>query len=170
MRTKTFILFLLVLCFKQFSAFGQIEKVQTAIIYQLTRLIDWCPSGKQGNFTIGVLSDDPSILNELSALQGRRVGEQTIVVRKLSSAQEATSANIVFVARTRIHELPVVISGIGTNCTLVVADQPGAASQGAAISFIEEGGRVQFEVNKSYVERHSLKVSNDLMRLAKNVF
>ncbi len=152
------------------NVFAQIEKIQTAIIYQFTRQIEWCPSGKQGSFTIGVLSEDASILNELNSLQGRRVGEQAIEVKKLLSVQEAKNVNIVFVTKSKIDDLQQVLSGLGSSCTLVIADKPGAAGMGAGISFVEEGGRIQFEINKSFAEKHSLKVSNDLIKLAKNVF
>jgi hypothetical protein len=161
---------ILALMLVSYIAKGQTEKIQTAIIFQFTRQIDWCMAGKQGNFTIGVLCNDYRILEELKQLESRKVADQPIVVKRINNLSEVSSANIVFVSSARVSELPNVIDIIGTNCTLVIADKPGAASQGAAISFFEENGKVQFEINRSYAEKHSLKVSNELIRLAKNVF
>ena len=123
---------------------AQNQKLQTAIVYQLTRLIDWCPNGKQGNFTIGLLGDDEVLLNELNSLQGRKVIDQQIVIKNISSVQESGTVNILFVARTRTNDLPSIMSAIGSGCTLVVADKPGAAGEGAAISLVENNGRIQF--------------------------
>lgn len=148
----------------------EIEKIQTAIIFQLTRLIDWCPNGKQGNFTIGLLGEETKLLNELNALQGRKVSDQPIVVKTITNLSDAGKINILFVPRSRAEEIPGLISAIGSTCTLVVADKPGAASQGAAISFVEVNGKVHFEINRSYAERHSLSVNNKLLELAMNVY
>lgn len=149
---------------------AQNQKLQTAIVYQLTRLIDWCPNGKQGNFTIGLLGDDEVLLNELNSLQGRKVIEQPIVIKKISSVQESGTVNILFVARTRTADLPGVMSAIGSGCTLVVADKPGAANEGAAISLVEGNGKIQFEINKTYAQNHSLTMSNKLFELASKVY
>lgn len=171
MKTKlvtTFTLMLLMV-FNQ-SLKAQNEKIQTAFIFQLTRLVEWCPSGKQGNFTIGVLSDDATLLAELNSLQGRKVVEQSIMVKKLNSASEVGNVNIVFISKSKIGELDAVISKIGSNCTLIVSDKAGAAKQGAAISFIDDGGKIQFEVNRAYADKYSLKMNDQLIKLAKNVF
>ena len=149
---------------------AQVEKIQTAFVLQLTRLVEWCPMGKQGNFTIGVLCDNPKILSELNSLQGKKVINQTIEVKKLSSVSEVKSVNIVFVSRDKISDLQSIIAAIGVNCTLIIADKPGAAGQGAAISFIEDNGRIHFEINASYAEKHSLRINNELVKLAKRVF
>jgi len=149
---------------------AQSEKIQTAIIYQLTRLIDWCPNGKEGNFTIGVLGDDAILLNELNALKGRKVAEQSIEIKQLTDVNKAGTVNILFVSRTRISDLPKIMLAIGSGCTLVVADKPGAAGEGAAVSFVEKDGRIQFEINKTYAQTHSLTMNNKLIELATHVY
>jgi hypothetical protein len=149
---------------------AQNEKVHTAFIFQLTRLIDWCQDGKQGNFTIAVYGEDAKLLAELQSLQGRKVVDQTIVVKKFTNLSEVEKANIIFVSKTKIDEMSNVIAKLGSSCSLVISDKAGAAKQGAAISFIDVDGKIQFEINKSYADRYSLKVNDQLIKLAKNVF
>jgi len=52
-RTKAFSFFkplaLVLMLMLSINANAQKEKLQTALIYQLTRLVEWCPEGKQGN-------------------------------------------------------------------------------------------------------------------------
>ena len=40
------------------------------------------------------------------------------------------------------------------------------AKKGSAINFVVEGNRQKFELNKSNVERHNLKVASALEKLA----
>jgi hypothetical protein len=152
------------------SVKAQHEKTQAAIIYQLTRLVDWCPTGKQGNFIIGVMCDEHSLLNELNCLNGRMVSSQKIEVKKFTSLNEVRSANILFVSNSRACDLPSIIAEIGNGCTLVIADKEGAASEGAAVSFIQRDGQIKFEFNSVYAEKHSLSINNKILDLAENVF
>jgi len=170
MRTKVLIITTVTLLFQGFGLKAQNEKVQTAFIFQLTRLVDWCQEGKQGNFVIAVYGDDNKLLTELQTLQGRKVVEQTIVVKKFSNLSEIERANIFFISKSRIDELSTVINKLGSSCSLVISDKSGAAKQGAAISFIEVDGKVQFEINKGYADRYSLKINDQLIKLARNVF
>jgi hypothetical protein len=161
---------LVVLMGGNFSVQAQNEKLKTAIIFQFTRLIEWCPAGKQGNFTIGVYCDNKTLFDELSLLQGRTVANQIIDVKQITSPNDLGSVNIALVSRFKIHDLPTIITRVGSNCTLIIADQPGAVKEGAGISFIEVNGSLKFDINKAYAERHSLTLSNDLMKMANSVY
>lgn len=149
---------------------AQNYKIQTAFLYQLTKLVDWCPNGKQGNFTIGVYGNDANMLNELNLLKGRKVAEQSIEIKQINDVSQCGTVNILFVPQAKISELQNIISVIGSGCTLVVADNPGAASKGAAVSFLENNGKIQFDVNKAYAQKHSLTINNKLLELATNVY
>ncbi|PKP36207.1 MAG: hypothetical protein CVT98_08635 [Bacteroidetes bacterium HGW-Bacteroidetes-15] len=149
---------------------AQHEKTQAAIIYQLTRLVDWCPTGKQGNFIIGVLCDEHNLLNELYALNGRMVSSQKIEVKKFTNINQVRTANILFVSNTKTCDLPKIITEIGNGCTLIIADKEGAAKEGAAISFIQKDGQLKFEFSSVYAEKHSLSINNKILDLAENVF
>ncbi|HRX68800.1 MAG TPA: YfiR family protein [Tenuifilaceae bacterium] len=171
MKTRIFFPIILATFFLgSISVNAQSYKIQTAFVYQLTRLIDWCPSGKQGNFTIGLFGNDANMLNELNTLKGRKVAAQSIEIIQINDLSQCGTVNILFVSRTKTSELQRIISAVGSGCTLVVADDPGAASKGAAISFLENNGKIQFEVNKSYAQKHSLTINNKLIELASTVY
>lgn len=171
MKTK-YIIPVLLVGFLSLSklAISQAERMQAAIIYQATRLIDWSQAAKQEHFIIGVLADNQTTLNELSVLNGRRVANQIIEVVKLTSIDEVKNANIVYVSRARANELQTIVRLAETSGTFVVVDKPGAVNLGAAISFVEDEGKVHFEINRSNAERNSLVINNNLYKLARNVF
>lgn len=154
------------------SASAQKEKLQTAFVYQLTRLVEWCPDGKAGNFIIGVVGDNPILVTELGALQSRRVGDQPIEVKSFSSIDAATKCNILFIPSARASDLKAANAKVGTDCTLIISDQEGGADMGAGVSivFIAESSKIQYEINKRYMSKYSLNVNDQLYKLASKVY
>ncbi len=163
---------LLVLLFVGFTAQAQKEKLQTAFIFQLTRLIEWCPEGKQGNFVIGILGDAPALMAELSALNGRKVVGQAIEVRTFASAGDIVKCNMLVIPNNKSGELGAASAKVGSNCTLIISDKSGAANQGAGISFVflDDQSKIQYEISRGYMGKHSLNVNEQLFKLAKNVY
>jgi hypothetical protein len=171
MKTKLLTLSLIIALMVGNSAQAQNERLKTAIVYQFTRLIEWCPSGKQGNFIIGVYCDNKTFIEEINSLQGRSVANQMIEIKQITNPNNLASANIVLVSGLKIQDLPTIVSKVGQNCTLIIADLPGAAKEGVAgISFIEIDGKLRFDINKVYAETHSLTLSNDLMKMANSIY
>jgi hypothetical protein len=151
------------------QGYAQKEKLQTAFIYQFTKLIEWCPSYKSGDFVIGILGSS-SITGELASLKGKTVASQSIVIKTLSSVSEIDKCQIVFLPSAKSGQLSAVNNKIGNACTLVITEKSGLCNEGASINFIEEGGKIGFEINKASFSKHSLVINSKLSTLAKKVY
>lgn len=148
------------------SAFAQSAKMQSAFIYQFTKLIEWCPDGKTGDFTIGVLGSGSDVAKELDRLHGRKVGSQTIKLVSFSSPSQVAKCNILYVPKSYISQLGTIKNALSGGCTLVVSDDAGAYAKGAGISFDTSGGKLEFELNQSDLEKSGFKVSSKLSQRA----
>ncbi|HOP05426.1 MAG TPA: YfiR family protein [Tenuifilaceae bacterium] len=155
-----------------FTANAQKEKLQTAFVYQLTRLIEWCPEGKTGNFVVGVVGNYPTLVSELTALQVRKVAEQKIEVKSFASLNEVTKCNILFMPDAKKDDLRAANEKIGNACTLIIGDQQGDARVGAGVSivFLRESSKIQYEISRSFMSTHSLNVNDQLYKLASNIY
>ncbi len=149
------------------KAFAQSAKMQSAFIYQFTKLIEWCPAGKTGDFTIGVLGSGSPVAKELDRLHGRSVGAQTIKLLSFSSPSQVAKCNILYVPKSYVSRLGAIKQNLKGSCTLIVSDVAGAYAKGAGISFDTSGGKLDFELNKSDLEGMGLKVSSKLAQRAK---
>ncbi|HCX99833.1 MAG TPA: hypothetical protein DG754_06810 [Bacteroidales bacterium] len=160
------------LLFLSIDASAQKEKLQTAFLYQITRLIEWCPEGKEGNFVIGIIGNESAITSELQALTSRRVGGQLIEIKTFSSIDAITKANIVFVPDSQFDNIDKIVSKTSGFCTLLVAEQYGASRKGAGISIVYNTrlSKLEFEISKSYMRRNSLNVSDQLYNLATSIY
>jgi hypothetical protein len=172
LKSKITIPVLVGLLFFSTNALAQKERLQTAFIYQLTRLIEWCPDGKEGNFVIGVVGNAPELATELAALQTRRVGTQQIEIKNFASINDITTCNILFVPESIFGSIKDISSKVSKHCTLIISDRSGAALQGAGITltYVEKVSKIEFEINRSYMNRNSLNVNSQLFTLATSVY
>ncbi|MDX2188263.1 MAG: YfiR family protein [Bacteroidota bacterium] len=140
-------------------------KIHSMFIYHFTRYIDWPESKKTGNFVIGIYGNS-QIQSELEAMAAtKKAGTQTMNVRKISSVDEALECHIVFVCANKSSELDAITAATANKPILLVTEKNGLAKKGAGINFIISDDKLKFEINKSSVESHSLKVSGDLVKL-----
>lgn len=141
------------------------EKYQALFIYNFTRYIEW-PSANSSEFTIGVLGKS-SVYKELVTLaEGRKVGAQTIKVKKFASAAEIDNCNIVFVSSEASSQVAAISSSTQSKNTLIITERYGLISKGAGINFIEEDGKQKFQMSRSNLQKNGLKVNNQLVSLA----
>ncbi|PID90447.1 MAG: hypothetical protein CSA97_02840 [Bacteroidetes bacterium] len=165
MRKITIVLSIVLL--SSLGAKAQNAKLQSAFIYQFTKLIEWCPAGKSGDFKIGVLGSGSAVGKELDRLHGRNVGSQTIKIVSFPSPGSVAKCNILYVPSSYASKLGSLKSKLSGGCALVVCDKVGSYGRGADISFDASGGRLSFEVNKTSMKGKGMKVSNKLVNLAK---
>lgn len=151
---------------------AQKEKLQTAFIYQITQLIEWCPEGKEGNFIIGLLGSENALMSELNALNNRRAGTQRIEVINIADVSAISRTNILIVPDSQFNNIDQISSKVSDFCTLIVSDRVGSASRGAGISIVydqRQSGLV-LEINNRHMRMNSLNVNQRLLNLASNVY
>jgi len=147
------------------QVFSQNEKLKVVFIYNFTKYISWPAAQSQGDFVIGVLGS-PTMSKELVAYAGnRKVGTRSIKVVDFASAGSMQNCHIVYVPGSKNGSLGSVIAKYQQKAVVVVADSPGAINNGVAINFVFVGGKQQFEVKKSNLEKNGLKVNSQLLKL-----
>lgn len=150
------------------SSFAQtgIPRAQAMFIYNFSRLIEWPPNYKSGDFVIGIYGNSP-IANELDGYtSGKRVGSQSIVVKNYNSASEISTCHILFVPFSKTRELGTIKSNLNGKSTLLVTEKNGAISDGAAINFLIIGNKLKFELNQSNASKYGIKLSSKLTEMA----
>jgi hypothetical protein len=147
-------------------------EVKAAFLYNFMRFVEWPPHGapRLGSpFVVGVLGDDPfgPVLDQ--AMFGAAVSGHRVVVRRWASLEEVSRAQILFVGGSEDHDLPRIVSAMRRAGTLTVADTPGFADRGIAINFKVEEQKVRFEINRHSAEEAGLRLSSQLLKLARIV-
>ena len=162
-RVVGVVLFMLVLT----SANAQVEKFQSLFIYNFSRYIKWPDDMSSGQFVIGVLGNS-SVYDHLKEMADTKKKTQNmdIVVKRYNSVNEVENCHILFVSSNFSSQVGSVSSSPKTSSTLIVTDKPGLAKRGATINFIEDSGKIKFELNQSEADQRGLKVAGSLSALS----
>lgn len=151
------------------GAFAQVEKMQAAFIYNFTMLINWPPSYQSGDFVIAVMGNGP-IHQELEVMaKQKKAGNQNIVIKKVQSASEIGTAQMIYMSNDQKAKIGEVIAKTASNATLVVTEWDGAAGLGATINFVLVDQRLRFELNESKASSKGLKLAANLIKLGISV-
>jgi hypothetical protein len=172
LNRKMMYLVLVGLLFVSLNVNAQKEKLQTAFIYQLTRLVEWCPEGKEGNFVIGVVGNEPALMAELAALSIRRVGTQQIEIKTYASVADVVVSNIIIVPDSQFDNIKDISAKVANSCTLIISERAGGANRGAGVSIVynDKVSKLELEINKNYMRRNSLNVNDQLYSIATTIY
>ena len=168
MKKRYLILLCLLLC-KVFAASAQNEKFKALFIYNYTKYIEWPSNQRDGDFVIGVLGNS-TLADELKTIsQKQKVGSRNIVVKVFGSADEIDNCHILFLGSGKSGSLATAMQKTSGRSTLIITDKEGLARQGSGINFITDGSKLNYEINKSNIEKSGLSVSSSLLSLGKPV-
>ncbi|CAE7410429.1 unnamed protein product [Symbiodinium microadriaticum] len=138
-------------------------KFKALFLMKFCEYIEW--PGGNGNLVIGVMDSD-DVGNELLTFASQK---DNIQVKRISSANEAAQCNIVFVSGSAKKNLGSIAQRIGSNSTLLVADDEKKMDEGADIGFFLEDNKLRFVISKSNIESKKMLPSSKLLALGKAI-
>lgn len=163
------LILLFIICFVVFNAaHAQKEKYQSLFIYNFTKYIKWPDSYNSEKFIIGVIGDSDILesLNSMASSKKKTATGKEMQVKKYSSVGEIDDCNILFVSENAASDLGQIVNDTGSKPILIITDSPGLATQGSIINFIEQDGKIKFELNEEKANGRGLIVSGSLTSLA----
>jgi hypothetical protein len=165
-KANVWLIGLILFLFSIQSAWAQKEKFHSIFIYNFSKYVKWPDDLSSGKFVIGVFGSS-SIKNDLEAMAStKKVNGLTIEVKQFNSTSGIGECNILYVSSSESGKIAEIIQATNNKPVLLVTDKPGLAKKGAAINFVEQGGKVKFELNQQNAESRGLKVSGSLSSLA----
>lgn len=149
-----------------FPQVNSVSQAQSMFIYNFSRLIQWPASSSTGDFVIGVVGDNEIYNSLVSFVTNKKVGSQSITVKKFDDPQSVTRCHIVFVGDGKISRLNEVISKLqGTN-SLIITERRGMINSGSAIDFFMDEDKLKFVMNADNAVKYNLTVSKSLQDMA----
>jgi hypothetical protein len=146
-------------------------QVKAAFLYNFGKFVEWPaePGAPDGPFVITILGRDPfgGVLDE--TLHGKTIEGRDIAVRRAASADRVDHSQILFISDSERQRLPEIIASLGMRPVLTVGETSGFSEMGGVIGFQVEGDRVRLEVNLAAARRCGLRISSDLLRIARVV-
>jgi uncharacterized protein DUF4154 len=147
-------------------------EVKAAFLYNFAKFIEWPtdPTAPGPDvFVISILGEDPfgTTLDDL--LRGKMIGPRRVVVRRVPRGQDVGPSHIVFISDSESQRLPALLKHFEGVPVLTVSDADGFAEHGGVVRLRMERSRVRLDINLAAAERAHLKISSELLKLARIV-
>ena len=147
-------------------------QVKAVFLFNFSRFVEWPASAypsADAPFVLGVFGHDPFGADLDAVVKGETVNGRPIVVKRVMTAADAATCQIVFIHRSEERRLGELLSVLGHRSTLTVSDMPGTAQRGVMIRLVTEKGRVRMRVNVESAKAAELTISSNLLRAAEIV-
>jgi len=123
---------------------------------------------KDSTIVIGILGDSP-MWSAASPLDGTRLQNHVVRVRRVEEPEEMRGCGIVFIGAGETGRLGQLVEFAGHNRILTVSDIRRFVYAGGGIGFVNRGKHVRFEINRTAVQATGARISSDLLRLADRI-
>lgn len=148
---------------------AQNEKFKALFMYNFTKYIEWPATMQNGDFAIGILGNS-AIKSELETIASKKkIGTQSIRVVTFNSVNDISDCHVLYIPNEKSASLDEVALRLNGKGILIITDKPGLARRGAAINYIVNAGKQDFEISKNAIDLQHLKVNAALYALGKVV-
>ena len=144
-------------------------QAKAAFLFNVVKFVQWPPSEMPADtVVIGLVSRDSFRRTLESVINGKTVNGRSVVVRELHDEEEARGCQIVFFDEAsdgpRRNE---ILKRVREGAVLTVGETSKFLAEGGLIRLYIEGDRLRFQIDPVGVQLSGLKVSAQLMSLAK---
>lgn len=152
-------------------AFAQsADGIKAAFIYNFAKFTEW-PAGAFANdgapVTVGFVGADALADGFEKNVTGKNANGRDFAVKKLTGADGAAGCQIVFVGDA--SQAAAVVAAVKGKPVLTVGESDGFASVGGMINFVDNGGKVGFDLDLGAINAGGLKLNAKLQQIARNV-
>lgn len=170
----TFVLLLLTWASGCFAAeSGVLEsRVKAAFIYKFVDYVEWPDTAfAQPNtpVTIAVIGADTVAAELAQVVEGRKVNERAVIVKRLKPGESLSGVHILFVGSGAVAQPAPLLQAARPLSILTVTETEGVLAQGSVINFIVVDRRVRFEISRDSASKNKLRLSSRLLAVAQHV-
>ncbi|MCR5697278.1 MAG: YfiR family protein [Marinilabiliaceae bacterium] len=164
------ILFMCLLAIVGIAAQAQMAKFQALYILQFAKNTSWPSDDNSKPFVITVVGDN-ALASELKSIANTKtIGVRKITVTESATATGLVKSDIIFLGESKSSQIGALVSAQANNRVLIVSGAKGMCAHGAGISFVPEGGKLNFEIHEGNIAKHGLKVGQKIVSLGRQVF
>jgi hypothetical protein len=165
-------------------------KIKAGMLLNFVRYTDWPPerfATAEGSLIVTVVGTGGFDMYIEATLNNQRVRDRRVEVRRLRVPQPAagegqisegaraefagqiTASHVVCICESEKDRVESILKDLGTSDTLTVSDIKDFAERGGMLGLTIRNAKIAFDANQRVIERTRLKVSSQLMRVARVV-
>jgi hypothetical protein len=143
--------------------------VKAAFIYNFTKYVEWPPE-TNGPLQICLLGEPDPLLTALLNLEGKQSQGSIIHVRIAGrDGGSLDGCRVIVVGTSEAVRIAAILDSARRQPALTVSEIEHFADDGGMIGLVVDGVRVRFEINAQAAQRANLRLSAQLLKLARKV-
>jgi len=166
MKLKSLLVALLIVMGLGVKASGSLSNAEAMFIYNFLRHIKWPETGTSNTFIIGVYGDSQTFDQLVTYTNGRKVGTKSIVVKRITSSNEALVCQLVFVPQNNSNKITELKRTLGNKPCLIVSEKEGMNVNGSTIEFVIKDDKLKFRIDEEKASQQNLLLSKALIDMA----
>ena len=146
--------------------------MKAAFLYNFAKFVEWPPDAIKNSgdsFVVGILGEDPFDKDLEAGFNGKSVQDKKLIFKRLSSLEQASDCQVIFISRSEEERLGSILGKLRGSPILTVSDMDEFIQRGGMVGFVVENNKVGFNINRTVAEGAGLKVSSQLLKLAKTI-
>lgn len=148
------------------------SRVKAAFLYKFADYVEWPDSvfaQSDTPITIAVIGADTVAAELARAVEGRKVDDRTVIVKRLKPGDPLSGVHILFVGSGAAAQTGAWLQAARSQAILTVTESEGALAQGSVINFVVVDRRVRFEISRDSANKNKLRLSSRLLAVAQHV-
>jgi hypothetical protein len=146
------------------------ERVKAAFVFNFMKFVDW-PGGvfadNNSPMLIGIIGDNPLGVELEASLRGKNINGRKLAIRRISWPGEIRGIHILLICGSEARAAQDILASVKGNPVLTIGEMDRFGQQGGIINFFIEEKKVRFEINIDAADKSRLKISSQLLTLAR---
>lgn len=143
-----------------------------AFLYKFIHYTTWPASSFEDDdspLVVTLLGEHPGARDVEEVLRGKRVGPRPLELRRAHSPEECVGVHVVYALGEDVPLEQRLIALLQARPVLLLSDRGDFAERGGTLNFYLEEAKIRFAVNPKQAGKAGLKLSSELLKLAKIV-
>jgi len=104
---------------------------------------------------------------DLNPLTGKLVYNRKVLIRYIRNIEELQECDLLFISADEADNISDILPVLNRRQgILTVSDARNFARKGGMIGFVQQEGRIRFQINKRMARQANLAISSELLKLA----
>jgi len=157
-------------CFAQPKAAPEYQ-LKAAFLYNLLQFIEWPQEAfKDADSPITIcVYDDRASGNAFDSYRNEKIRGRKLVFKKFNELQRSLECHVMFVNTQDRKIMNTIIAKAGSKTILTVGESDDFARMGGIINFFTADNKLRFEINPDAAKKAGLKVSSEILKVARIV-
>jgi hypothetical protein len=146
-------------------------QVKAAFIYNFALYVEGPTNADNGGnkpYSVCVIGDN-YLGPALASINGRVIRNRRLVVSQVREVEDVGNCDILFISASEKTNLTSFLEAVRSRPVLTISDMERFTQSGGMIGFVTLDNKVRFEINLKQAQRSRLRVSSQLLKLARDV-